>query len=104
MTRNIGIKMKYIFMIVLLIGLLIGMVLDDYILQHLIVVGATYERCHHYSTPFEDKESVCIKKRVIAKKDGYIQYEIIESNSWMNTVGSIDSRKAGIFYWYNERK
>jgi len=96
--------MRHIFIILFLVLFTLALVNDNYILQHFVVVGATYEKCHHYGTPFGEIPSICTKKKVIAKKKGYIQYEVIESNSWIDHIGQVKAEKADYFYWYNERR
>jgi hypothetical protein len=72
--------------------------LEDKILSRFVEVGAVYEKCYDYTTPFKEGPVKCCKKKVLAIKDGYIQYEIVESDWWIEPVGKIGAEEAAYFH------
>jgi hypothetical protein len=90
----------YLGIMTFLLCVVIYLKFEDRILSEFVEVGAVYEKCYDYTTPFKDGPVKCCKKKVLAIRDGYIQYEVVESDWRTDPVGKIDADTAAYFYEY----
>ena len=105
MMKHIDIKkIGYGTIIAGTITMVLLIVFEDNIFEQFIVTGAIYEKCYDHSTPFKSVPLSCCKKRVLDKKNGYIQFEVLESDWWTMPAGKITSESASYFYKYNHKR
>ena len=58
-------------------------------------VGELWEQCHHMENPFKDAK--CKQMRVLAVKNDYIKFVVLESDYGYKPIGTIDSEHKVVF-------
>jgi hypothetical protein len=96
-------KLFAIFILICFLLFAVFTVFQDEVYQRLVVTGGIYKKCYDYSNPFESVAPKCRTVKVLDKQDGYIQFEVLASDWWISSVGSIYVDDASYFYKYNER-